>query len=183
MTTTPATRTTAMTQGRRADTIRRRQRALTALNDAINDGDEISVVSIARRAGVDRSFIYRHTDLLAQIHAAATQPVNAAGVGPTVSRASLQTDLHNAQQRAARLAARVHQLEGRLSQALGEKAWHESGLGTPDDIDQLKHQIVTLEQHAVDLRLQLEERGQELDAARAANRELMTRLNSTATAT
>ncbi len=172
-----------MTQGRRADSARRRQRVLKALNDATNNGDEISVSSIARRAGVDRSFLYRHSDLLEQIHAIEAQPPNTAGAGPAVSRASLQADLLNAQQRAARLAARVHQLEQRLSEALGEQAWHESGLGTPDDIDQLKHQIITLEQHTVDLQLQLEERDQDLDAARAANRELMAQLNAPRSAT
>ena len=105
------------------------------------------------------------------------------GVGPAVSRASLQTDVLNAQQRAARLAARVLQLENRLSEALGEQAWRESGLGAPDDIDQLQQRIVTLEQHSIDLRLQLDERAQDLDAARAANRELMTRLNAPHAAT
>ncbi len=169
---------TAMAQGRRADSARRHQRVLKTLNQAINNGDEISVSGIARQAGVDRSFLYRHRDLLEQIHALEAQTPNAPGVGPAISRASLQADLLNAQQRAARLAARVHQLEKRLSEALGQQAWHESGLGTPDDIDQLKQRIVTLEQHTVDLRLQLEERNQDLDAARAANRELMAQLNT-----
>jgi len=177
------TRSAAMTQGRRTDSARRRQRVLKALNDATNNGDEISVSGIARRAGVDRSFLYRHRDLLEQIHAAEAQPPNAPSVGPAVSRASLQADLTNAQQRAVRLAARVHQLEQRLSEALGEQAWHESGLGVPDDIDQLKQQIGTLEQHTIDLRLQLEERDEDLAAARAANRELMTQLNTPPTAT
>ena len=177
------TRSAAMTQGRRTDSARRRQRVLKALNDATNNGDEISVSGIARRAGVDRSFLYRHRDLLEQIHAAEAQPPNAPSVGPAVSRASLQADLANAQQRAVRLAARVHQLEQRLSEALGEQAWHESGLGVPDDIDQLKQQIGTLEQHTIDLRLQLEERDEDLAAARAANRELMTQLNTPPTAT
>ena len=72
------------------------------------------------------------------------------------------------------MAARTQQLETRLSELLGEHAWRESGLGAPDDIDHLKQQIVALEQHVVDLRLQLEERDQDLTAARAANRELMT---------
>ncbi len=177
------TRSTAMTQGRRADSARRRQRVLTALNDATNQGNEISVSGIARRAGVDRSFFYRHRDLLEQIHTAEAQPSNPAGAGPAVSRASLQTDLTNAHQRAVRLAARVHQLEQRLSESLGEQAWHESGLGVPDDIDQLKQQIGTLQQHTIDLRLQLEERDQDLAAARAANRELMTQLNTPRTPT
>lgn len=172
------TRNTAMTQGRRADSSRRRQRVLKALSEATNEGDGISVSGIARRAGVDRSFLYRHCDLLEQIHAAEAQPPNAPGVGPAVSRASLQADLANAHQRAVRLAARVHQLEQRLSEVLGEQAWHESGLGVPDDIDRLKQQIGTLEQHTIDLRLQLEERDDDLAAARAANRELMAQLNT-----
>ena len=104
-----------------------------------------------------------------------------AGTGPAVSRASLQADLLAARERAARLAARVRQLEGRLSQMLGQQAWHESGLGAPADIDALQQKITHLEQQAIDLRLQLEERDQDLNAARAANRELMTQINTPAT--
>ena len=88
-----------------------------------------------------------------------------------------------ARERGARLAARVRQLEGRLSQMLGQQAWHESGLGAPADIDALQQKITHLEQQAIDLRLQLEERDQDLNAARAANRELMTQINTPATTT
>jgi hypothetical protein len=170
--------TDRMVAGRRDDSLRRRQRVLKALNDAQAAGDEISVSAIARRAGVDRTFFYRHRDLLAQLHAAEAQPAHAPGVGPTVSRASLQADLANTGARATRLDARVRQLEKKLSEALGEKAWRESGLGAPDDVEQLKARIITLEQQVVDQRLQLEERAEELDAARSTNRELMTRLNT-----
>ena len=193
MITTGDARTTAMVEGRRADSARRCQRALEALDHAINNGDDISVSGIARRAGIDRSFLYRHRDLLEQIHAVEAQVPHTPGARPAVTRASLQADLLNAQQRVARLAGRVHQLEQRLSEgarpnsaspkALGQQTWHESGLGAPDDIDQLKLRITTAEQHAVDLRLQLEERDQDLDAARDANRELMTRLNAPRPAT
>ena len=79
---------------------------------------------------------------------------------------------------AVRLTARVRQLEKRLSEALGEQAWHESGLGAPADIDALSQKVTHLEQQAIDLRLQLEERDQDLAAARAANRELMAQLNA-----
>ncbi|MGH3303984.1 MAG: hypothetical protein ACRDOK_20365 [Streptosporangiaceae bacterium] len=174
------TNTAAMAAGRRSDTARRRQRVLKALSDATAAGDEISASGIARRAAVDRTFLYRHRDLLEQLHALEARPRNAPGTGPTVSRASLHADLLASQERARRQAARVQQLEHRLSQTLGEQAWRESGLGAPDDIDQLKQQIITLEQQAIDLRLQLEERNQNLDAARAANRELMTRVNAPA---
>lgn len=107
------------------------------------------------------------------------QPPNAAGTGPAVTRASLQADLLGAQQRCARLAARVQQLEHRLSDALGEQTWHQSGLGAPADIDHLNARIAALEQQTLDLRVQLDERDQDLDAARAANRDLMTQLNAT----
>jgi hypothetical protein len=49
--TTPAV--DAMTDGRRADSTRRRQRVLSALDIAIKDGAELSVTSITHRAGVD----------------------------------------------------------------------------------------------------------------------------------
>jgi hypothetical protein len=171
-------RTGAMTKGRQADSARRRQRVIATLGRAVSDGTEISVSGIARAAGVDRAFFYRHRDLLAQLHALeATPPAAGAGNGPGVSRASLQTDLLAAGERAARLHSRVRQLEKRLSETLGEQAWRESGLGTPADIDALNQKIIHLEQQAIDLRLQLEEQGEELAAARATNRELMTQLN------
>jgi hypothetical protein len=168
----------AMIDGRRADSTRRRQRVLTALDTAIKDGAELSVTSIARAAGVDRTFLYRHRDLLERIHAAETQPPDKPEIGPQVTRASLQADLLAAQQRCTRMAARTQQLETRLSELLGEQAWRATGLGAPTDIDQLQQRILMLEQQVVELRVQLEERDQDLSAARAANRELMAQLNA-----
>jgi Family of unknown function (DUF6262) len=175
---TSSSATTAMTEGRRADSARRRQRVIKALNEAINNAGDVSVSGIAQRAGVDRTFLYRHRDLLEQLHAANTNPPASQDGGPSVTRASLQADLANANDRARRLTSHVQQLEKRLSEALGEQAWRESGLGAPIDIDQLQQQITTLEQTVIDLRLQLEERDQDLNAARNANRELITRLNT-----
>ena len=173
-------RAQAMAQGRQADSARRRQRVLAALNRATATGVEISVSGIARAAGVDRTFLYRHRDLLAQLHALeATPPAAGDPAGPTVTRASLQADLLAAHERSVRLHSRVQHLERRLSQALGEQAWRESGLGTPADIDALNQKIAHLEQQAIDLRLQLEERDEDLAAARAANRELMAQINTT----
>jgi hypothetical protein len=174
-------RTSAMANGRQADSARRRQRVTAALHKAVCDGTQISVAGIARAAGVDRTFFYRHRELLARLHALeATPPATGDSNGPAVSRASLQTDLLAAGERAARLHSRVRQLEKRLSQALGEQAWRESGLGTPADIDALNQKITQLEQQTIDLRLQLEEQGEDLAAARATNRELIAQLNTTA---
>jgi hypothetical protein len=165
-----------MAAGRKADSARRRERVIKAINDVISNGEEISVSGIARKARVDRTFLYRHRDLLERIHLAEAQPPIAAG-GPQTSRASLQADLLNAQERAGRMTARIHQLEKKLSELLGEQAWRESGLGAPDDIDALKRRITQLEQIVVDLTSQLEERTEELAAARAANREMIAQMN------
>ena len=173
-------RTEAMRKGRQADSARRRQRVIATLNRAAADGTEITVTGIARAAAVDRAFLYRHRDLLGKIHALEAAPPAARGTaGPAVTCASLQADLLAAHERAVRLDARVRQLEKRLSGTLGEQAWHESGLGVPADIDALSQTVTHLEQQAIDLRLQLEERDQDLAAARAANRELMAQLNAT----
>jgi hypothetical protein len=168
MTTTTA-RVAAMAEGRRADTARRRQRVIKALNDAASHGDDLTVAAIARNAGVDRTFLYRHRDLLGQVHTIASQPTTGTN-STTPSRASLHADLLASQQRAIRLHTRVRQLE--------QQTWRESGLGAPDDIDELKQRINHLEQQAIDLQIQVEERDQDLAAARAANRELMTQLNT-----
>jgi len=167
-----------MTDGRRADSARRRQRVIAAISRAATDGTEISVSAIARAAAVDRTSLYRHRDLLGKVHATQAGPADGSGTGPAVSRASLQADLLAAHERALRLQTRIQQLEKRLSETLGEQAWRESGLGAPADIDALTQKITHLEQQAAGLQLQLEERDEELTAARAANRELMAQLNA-----
>ena len=169
---------TPMIQGRRADSARRRQRVIKAINEASRTRRRTQRVRHRPRRRRDRTFLYRHPDLLAQVHLAQERPAAAENGGPAASRASLQADLANAQGQIARQAARIRQLEAKLSQMLGEQAWRESGLGAPEDIDKLKRRITELEQEAVDLTRQLEERGDELDAARAANREMITQLNA-----
>ena len=177
---TASPRTAALAKGRQANSARRRQRVIAALDKAAAHGTEISVSSIARAAAVDRSVLYRHRDLLSKIHALeAAPPAAGHATGPAVTRASLQADLLAAQERAVRLNARVQQLQKRLSEALGEQAWRASGLGQSPDLDQLREQAASLQQQNIGLRLTLEERDQELNAARAANRELMAHLNAT----
>jgi hypothetical protein len=170
-------------RGRQADSARRRARVIKAISTAVSAGQEITAASIARAASVDRTFLYRHRDLLQQIHAIQAGAPAGTPTGAPASTASLRADLLNAQQRADRLTHHVQQLESRLSAMLGEQAWRESGLGAPTDINALKEHNNALEQQIIDLRLQLEERDQDLAAARAANRELMAQLNTTANTT
>ncbi|MFJ9360810.1 MULTISPECIES: DUF6262 family protein [Streptomyces] len=173
----------AMADGRRADGERRRQRVKTAIRQATGNGTAISVSGIARQAGVDRTFLYRHRDLLALIHAAERQPsASEPGAGPPVSLASLQADLANAHARNTRLVSQTQRLERRLAELMGEQAWRESGLGAPADQEELQRQVSRLEQANTELLARLEERDAELEAARAANRELTRAMNQKGTA-
>ncbi|GGZ93265.1 DUF6262 family protein [Streptomyces bluensis] len=165
-----------MIDGKQADSARRRDRVIKALDAALRTGGDITVSGLARAARVDRSFLYRHRDLLERVHVAAHTPVEEGRLA-AVSRASLQADLANALERNTRLATRVRQLETRLSEQLGEQAWSESGLGVAPNIDQLQRRIASLEQELAQKRGELEERTEELEAARAANRELTRVLN------
>lgn len=72
----------------------------------------------------------------------------------------------------------MQHLERRLSELLGERTWHDSGLGAPHDIDQLHRRIASLQAEVADVRIQLDECTEELTAARSVNRELMSRLSA-----
>ena len=135
--------------------------------------------AVARAAGVDRSFLYRHHDLRAEIltRAAQAQPDASMPRTTQVSRQSLLADLANCRAQNERLRRQVTKLASRLSEALGEEVFRASGLGGPDDTEQLRRQVGELEQTVLDLRQQLAERTEELDAARMTNRELMAELN------
>jgi hypothetical protein len=64
---------------------------------------------------------------------------------------------------------------------MGEQVWRESGLGAATDVETLQRQVVMLEQTIVELTKAVEERDRDLAAARAANRELIIRVNSPGT--
>lgn len=51
-----------------------------------SNGTPILVSGVARQAGVDRTFLYRHRDLLALVHAADLQPAGQDPVGSPDSR-------------------------------------------------------------------------------------------------
>jgi hypothetical protein len=54
----------------------------------------------------------------------------------------------------------------------------ESGIGAPTVVEAPRHRLTPLEQRKVDLADRLDERDQYLGACRAADRELMARLNA-----
>ena len=118
-----------MTKERQADSGRRRERVLSTLAEMARNGEVITVSALARRAGVDRSFLYRHPDLLAQAHVSATQPPPGGATAP--SRASLQADLLAANDRCRRLSDQVRVLEHRLSANWASTSENERGSARP----------------------------------------------------
>ena len=161
---------------RRRDTTRRRQRVLDALGQLAAAGQEISVSSVARKAGVDRSFLYRHHDLRAQVHARSAAPA-ASPASAAASKQSLLADLANLREQNQRLRRQNTDLTARLSEVFGEEAFRASGIGRTDDTEALRTRVGQLEQQVLDLRQELGERTDDLDAARAANRDLMSLAN------
>ena len=169
-----------MLDGRRDDSMRRRQRVLAAIDQAAAAGDRLSASAIARAAAVDRTFLYRHPDLLEKIHALQADPVPDEHTGPAVTRASLQADLLAAHERAARLNARIQQLEKATVRSARRTNLARVRARRPH-----RHRRTPSTDHPsrttnLDLQQQLDERDEDLAAARATNRELMARLNTPA---
>jgi hypothetical protein len=145
------------------------------------DGSEISISAVAARAGVHRSFIHRHPDLHAAVLKASavalTQPSPAA---TTISHRSVLAENANLHQHNRRLAQHISDLEDRLAELLGQAAFDRSGLGAPTGTAALQDELETQKQTVLDLRRLLEERDEELAAARETNRRLMNQLNRSA---
>jgi chromosome segregation ATPase len=174
----PTSEDNALVRSRRRDTARRSLQVHNAIAQLRTDGAPVTVSSVARAARVHRSFIHRHSDLHAAVMKAAGQPADPVPTNSATSIASLRADLLNARAQNARLHERIRTLETRLSDDLGQAAFRTSGLGAPDDVRSLHQSLTHAQQQILELRRQLEERIDELAAARAANRELMTQLNT-----
>jgi hypothetical protein len=172
-----ATLENPLTLSRRRDTAGRRLQVHNAIAQLRADGAVVTVSSVARTARVHRSFIHRHPDLHAAV-VAAEHPADPVPTNSATSFASLRADMLNTRAQHNRLQERIRTLETRLSEALGEVTYRTNGLGAPDDVRGLNQQLADHQQQIIELRRQLEERSDELAAARAANRELMTKLNT-----
>ena len=168
----------ALAKARRKDVDRRRQRVHQALADMHVDGSEISISSVAARARVHRSFIHRHPDLHAAVLQAAADTVERPSpAATTISHRSVLAENANLHEQNRRLAQHLRDLEDRLSELLGQQAFERSGLGAPTSTAALQAELEQQRQANLDLKRVLEERDEELAAARETNRRLMNQLN------
>ncbi len=171
------TGSTALAQARRRDADRRRQRVRQAIAEMSAQAAETTISSVATRARVHRSFIHRHPDLHAAVIAAAENLSTGTAGASAVSRRSLLAGNANLRERNRRLEHHARGLEQRLSELLGTHISQRTGLGAPADTAALREQADSLRQQNLDLRTTLEQRDEELAAAREANRRMMAELN------
>ncbi len=102
-----------------------RQRALAALRRMHTEGKPITFDSVAREAGVSRSWLYAQHELRTEIERARArhQPPSPTATPPQRQRASdtsLLRRLETASERIRRLEQDNHELRAALAQALGE---------------------------------------------------------------
>lgn len=176
---TSETGASPLTVARRLDVDARRARVAQALEAMRTEGIEITISSVAARAGVHRSFIHRHLDLRADVYAAADQP-SVAATATATTRQSFEADNLNLRATVRRQSQHIADLEARLSELLGEQAYSRTGLGAPHNHAALQEKNHTLQNEIQELQAKLQDQEEELGASREANRQLIGQLNKTA---
>jgi peroxiredoxin family protein len=115
----------ALAAYQRQRSAQRRNAVIAAIGKLDRAAEPVTVAGVAALAGVDRSYIYSQSDLLAEIRRRRTaEPVKLAR-RPAADRAtiaSLQARLASAHDEIARLKAENRAIRERLAIALGE-AW------------------------------------------------------------
>jgi len=88
-------------RARAKDTETRRNRVAAAVTELQRAGTPLTISAVARAAGVHRSFLHRHTDLSAAIHAAEapspSEATNRASGRPQHHAAHVESDVNAAQ--------------------------------------------------------------------------------------
>ena len=84
------------------------------------------------------------------------------------------TSAHN-----QRLRQQNTKLTERLSETLGTEVFHTAGLGGAEELQTLRARVTELEEQLLTARHDLQDQHDDLDAARTANRDLITTLNTT----
>lgn len=181
----------AMQRARRRDGQIKRRQATQALQAMIETGEPVTFPAVARRAGVSVTLLYDDKSLAAGI-AQARDRQRRAGTDRAwrlparslVTEQSLRTDLANAKDQIRRLTEEVRLLRARLARDLGAEADAARGRSTSPLIEEIEQRAAELETDNNSLRLQVaqlegdtRELGDNLDAARVMNRELMSELN------
>lgn len=183
----------ALARARRRDSRAKRARAAEALGAMLEDGEPVTFAALARRADVSVSLLYSDRDLAARVAEARDRQRQAGSdrawrLPPRslVTEQSLRAELANAKEQLRQLAEEASLLRQALARNLGAEADVARGRATASLLDQMETRAdelvadnAALRQRASRLEAELREALDNLDAARAANRELMHELNRT----
>ena len=114
----------ALATFQRQRSAQRRDAVIAAIRQLDSAALPVTVAGVAAQAGVDRSYIYSHPDLLEQIRQQRSTTVKLAPrpVAERSTLASLQARVTSAHEEIIRLKAENRKLRDRLASALGD-AW------------------------------------------------------------
>lgn len=102
-----------------------RSKAIQALREIDRDGAAVTFESVARHAGVSRSWLYSQPDIRTEVErlrrAACRSPSPPIPAAQRTSDASLRTRLESAQERNRTLTAENQRLRRQLAHALGDR--------------------------------------------------------------
>jgi len=176
--------TDAMVEQRRLSADMKRKRVLTELRAAEERGECPSLSALARRAGVNRNWFYRHPDIRAEVEKTAALLLSESEGNTLVTArkttASTRAELAHAREEIRRYRARVAALELRLSELLGasflEDLPPERRMMVANSRE-AADELTRLQQANYELQEELRCREEELTAARSSIRELMVTRN------
>jgi chromosome segregation ATPase len=180
-------KTAAMTDAKRAINGEKYERVRAVIAQIRNQGrdHDLQATIIARRAGVHRSFVTTHFAAEIQHAKAEIQSRFMAGLnGQTaLSAASLRVELETAKHQAREAEQEIRTLKTRLARTLGEEVadGHPEHSAASATVRDLQAEVEQLVAGQVELRRQLRETEEELDAARRLTRTLMRERNTSAT--
>ena len=181
----------AMRVARRRDGDAKRRRAAEALAALVSGGESITFPAVARRAVVSVMLLYADEELARAIAEVRDRQRQAGWdrawhlpARALVTDQSLRVDLANAKEQVRRLTEEVEILRERLTRDLGAQADLARGRFDGSLLEQLERRASELEAENSSLRPrvaalenELHDLGEDLQAARAMNRELMAGLN------
>ena len=177
----------ALRRARQTDSRTKRTRTRQALTGMIETGEPVTFAALARKAGGSVSLLYADVDIATRVAEARDRQRQAGRdrawkVPPRslVTEASLRAELANTKERARQLAEEVQSLRSRVALTFGAEADAANGQHLGAVTAELEQRVTVLVQENGGLRRRVSELDatirdltDTLDAARAANRDLM----------
>ncbi|MFE5947596.1 DUF6262 family protein [Streptomyces sp. NPDC056480] len=147
--TAPRTSAQVLAEARQADSRRKRESVLTALQNVAAEGDHITFAAVARAAGVSTWLVYAkgvREHVQEAIDRQDRQPAKAPRTDRQASSASLRTDLALAREEVTALRGERDRLREAVRQNLGQQLDQVSNRQLNDRITELTEHVRTLEQ-------------------------------------